>query len=53
MDARWERELGNKSHETECDGLISGAPCKTAVVGDRGRWWCGVDEVVAMVQPHV
>ena len=24
-DVRWERELGNKSHETECDGLISGA----------------------------
>ena len=52
-NVRWERGLGAKSHETKHDGLILGTPCRTAVEGDRGRWWCGVDEVAAAAQPRV
>jgi hypothetical protein len=44
-NARRERGLGAKNHETERDGSISGAPCETAVEGDGGRWWRGADEV--------
>ena len=46
-NTRLERGLGAKSHETERDGSVSGAPWETAVEGDGGRWWGGVDEVVA------
>jgi hypothetical protein len=38
-NTRQERGLGAKNHETECGGLISGAPCQTAVEGNGGRWW--------------
>jgi hypothetical protein len=48
-NVRWERGLGTKSHKTECCGSISGAPCETAVMGDGGRLWPGVDEVVVVV----
>jgi hypothetical protein len=50
---RQERGLGSKSDETEHDGSILGALCETAVEGDGGRWWCGMDEVVAVVGLHV
>ena len=40
---------GGQNHKTERDGSISGTPCEMAVEGDGGRWWHGVDEVVAMV----
>ena len=33
--------LGAKTHKTECNGLVSGAPCETAVEGNGGRWWWG------------
>ena len=42
-------EAGAKSHETERDGSISGAPCPTAVEGDGGRWCgCAVEVVVVV-----
>jgi hypothetical protein len=44
-NARQERELGAKTHETERDGSISGAPCEMEVEGDGGRWWDEVDKV--------
>jgi hypothetical protein len=40
---------GGQNHETERDGSISGVPCETAVEGDGGRGWCGVDDVVVVV----
>jgi hypothetical protein len=48
-NARRERGLGAKNHETERGGSISGASCGKAVMGDGGRWWRGVDEVVVVV----
>ena len=39
---------GGQNHETERNGSILGAPCETAVEGDGGRWWRGVDDVVAV-----
>jgi hypothetical protein len=48
-NTRCERGLGAKNHETERGGLILGTPCKTAVMGDGGRSWHGVDEVVVVV----
>jgi hypothetical protein len=50
---RQERGLGSKSDETECNSSISGVPCETAVEGDRGRWWCGMDGVVVAVGLHI
>jgi hypothetical protein len=44
---------GAKSHKTERDGSVSGAPCEMAVEGNEGRWCRGVDEVVAVVGLHV
>ena len=42
-------EAGAKSHETERDGSISGAPCPTAVEGNGGRWCgCAVEVVVVV-----
>jgi hypothetical protein len=41
--------LGAKNHETERGGSISGGLCKTAVIGDGGRSWRGVDEAVVVV----
>jgi hypothetical protein len=52
-NARWERGLGSKSDKTEHDGSISGAPRETAVEGNGGRWWHGVDEVVVVVRLRV
>jgi hypothetical protein len=52
-NARQERGLGSKSDKTEHNSSISGAPCETVVEGDGGRWWRGVDEVVAVVGLHV
>jgi hypothetical protein len=40
---------GATSNETERDGSVSGAPCKTVVGGDGGRWWDEVDKVVVVV----
>jgi hypothetical protein len=40
---------GGQNHKTEHNGSILGVPCETAVEGDGGRWWRGVDEVVAVV----
>jgi hypothetical protein len=40
---------GAKSDETKRDGLVSGAPCETAVESDGGRWWDEVDKVVVVV----
>jgi hypothetical protein len=37
-NARRERGLGAKNHETEHDGSISGAPRETTAEGDGGRW---------------
>jgi hypothetical protein len=34
---RQERGLGAKTHETECNGLVSGAPCEMAVKDNGGR----------------
>jgi hypothetical protein len=48
-NARRGKGLGAIGHETECDGSVAGAPCETAVEGDRGRWWGGVNEVVMVV----
>ena len=45
--------LGAKNHETEHDGSISGAPCKTTAEGDGERWWGGANEVVVVVGPRV
>jgi hypothetical protein len=39
---------GAKSHKTERDGSVSGAPCETVVEDDRGKWWGGVNEVVGL-----
>jgi hypothetical protein len=52
-NARRERGLGTKSHETERDGSISGAPCEKAVEGDGVRCRGGVDEMVVGVWPRV
>jgi hypothetical protein len=41
VNARRERELGAENHKTEPDGSVSGAPHKTAVGGNRKRWWGG------------
>jgi len=46
---RGRRGWGAKSDEIERDGSISGAPCKTTVEGDGGRWWDEVDDVVVVV----
>jgi hypothetical protein len=48
-NARQERGLGSKSDKTEHNSSILGTPCETVVEGDGGRWWHGVDEVVAVV----
>jgi hypothetical protein len=52
-NARRERGLGTKSHKTERDGSILGAPCEMAVEGDGVRCWGGVDEMVVGVWPRV
>jgi hypothetical protein len=44
---------GGQNHKTEHNGSISGVPCETAVEGDGGRWWHGVDEVVVVVGLHI
>jgi hypothetical protein len=47
------REAGGgiraESHKNERSGSVSGAPCKTVVDFDGGRWWCGADKVAAVV----
>jgi hypothetical protein len=40
---------GAKNHETKRDGLISDVPCETAVEGNGGRWWRGMDKVVLVL----
>ena len=48
-----ERGLEAKSHKTEQDGSVLGVLCKTAVEGDGGKCWCGVDKVAVAVQSCV
>jgi hypothetical protein len=38
----------DKSHKSERDGSVSGAPLEMAVVSDRVRWRGGVDEAAAV-----
>jgi hypothetical protein len=52
-NARQEGGLGAKSHGSECDGSICGAPCQTAVEDDGGRWRGDVDKVVVVVRMRV
>ena len=51
--ARQEGGLGAKSHGSERDGSICGAPCQTAVEDDGGRWRGDVDKVVVVVRMRV
>jgi hypothetical protein len=40
---------GAKTHKTEHDGSVSGAPYETAMKGNGERWWDEVDKVMVMV----